>query len=650
MWSLVFSLLVLAVGPALWTLGRRSQTQPLLELLDGFALTAIGGLVLLYTLPDTFAHAGPWVVPVMLLGFLGPTLLEGWLHRGAAAAAHSATLFLAVLGLALHAALDGAALAQKRLPLELAVVLHRLPVGLTIWMLLRPSRPKLAFGALAGIAGATLIGYGAGAGLLLQTSPVALALFEALVAGALLHVVLHAPHHPESEGGWRVAAGVGALLALATLLAMAQKHGDAHMHGSGLALSGSAGGAHAAHRHGGEAFLVMAAESAGPLLLAYLGASLLHAFLPRATVRWMGRGGEIGQALRGMAFGLPLPVCSCGVVPLYRGLIERGAPAAAALAFLVATPEIGVDAILLSFPLLGGPLTLARVVAAALVAVVAGWLIGRLVGAPRPLATEPQDAPTSPLRQRLSGGLRAGFFGLVDNTAGWILVGLGIAAAGSALLDPALLGGLPRGLDVIVMVALGIPTYVCASGATPLVAMLVAKGLSPGAALAFLLTGPATNITTFGILSDLHGRRAALSFGLLVGALAITIGASVNLALPTLAPGVLGTRQHAEHLSPLALVALGAVGLLYLLSVLRQGPRGFLSHVFSGATHGHDHDGHGHDHDGHHDHHDHAGHHDHHDHAGHHDHDDRAGHHDHHDHAGHHDHHDHAGHHDHHDH
>jgi uncharacterized membrane protein YraQ (UPF0718 family) len=584
MWSLILSLLALAIGPALWTLGRRSQ--PLLELLDGFALTAIGGLVLLHTLPDTYAHAGVWVVPVMLVGFLGPTLLEGWLHRGAAAAAHSATLLLAVLGLALHAALDGAALAQKRLHLELAVVLHRLPVGLTIWMLLRPTRPKLAIGGLLGIAGATLIGYGAGGEALLSTSPRVLALFEALVAGALLHVVLHAPHHPESARGWRVAAGLGALLALGVLATMAQ-HGDAHGHGPGP---------HAAHSHAGEAFLTMAAESAGPLLLAYLGASLLHAFLPRATVRWMGRGGEIAQSLRGMAFGLPLPICSCGVVPLYRGLIERGAPAAAALAFLVATPEIGVDAILLSLPLLGGSLTLARVVTAAIVAVLAGWLIGRMVGAPRPLVDTPEQ-PTAPLGERLGGGLKAGFFGLVDNTAGWILVGLGIAAAGSALLDPALLAGLPVGLDVAVMAALGIPTYVCASGATPLVAMLVAKGLSPGAALAFLLTGPATNITTFGVLSNLHGKRAALSFGLLVGGLAIAIGASVNLALPAIGLTVEAHHHHAEHLSPLALTALGGVALLYLLSVLRQGPRGFLAHVFSGATHGHAHDGHDHGHD-----------------------------------------------------
>ena len=93
----------------------------------------------------------------------------------------------------------------------------------------------------------------------------------------------------------------------------------------------------------------------------------------------LARGGTFQQSLRGVAFGLPLPVCSCGVLPLYESLIRRGAPVAAAMAFFVATPELGLDAVLLSFPLLGESLTVARVVSAFIVALAVGVAVGALI-------------------------------------------------------------------------------------------------------------------------------------------------------------------------------------------------------------------------------------------------------------------------------
>jgi uncharacterized membrane protein YraQ (UPF0718 family) len=575
---LVLSIAALFIGPAIHRASRHSSH--LLAAIDGFTLVSVAGLVLLHVLPDAAKDGGVWAIALAMLGFFLPSTLERWLHDSAETA-HNATLVLALFGLTLHGMMDGAGLAQPHLPLAIAVVMHRLPVGLAIWLLLVPrGRLKTALLMLGLVAASTVVGY-AGGGALIEGMPSALAFIQGLVAGALMHVVIHR-HAVKPPGGWQLGAGLGAIVGIALVAYLGHDHSH-DMHEATVAST----------------FIALAKESAWPLLIAYLGASLLEGFLPRATVRWMARGSHLSRAMRGMAFGLPLPICSCGVVPLYRGLVQTGVPAAAGMSFLVATPEIGVDAVLLSLPLLGSELTIARVAAAGMIALAAGYVIGRFVP-DAPITSTADKQKHRPVGQRLVGGLRSGLGGLVDNTAAWILVGLAIAAVGSALIDPTLVAKLPAGLDIVVMAALGIPVYVCASGATPLVAMLVAKGVSPGAALAFLLTGPATNATTFGVLSRLHGPKIALGFGILVGGLAIACGLAVNALVPS--PDVFTPKPHGSHESSFQTVGLLLLTGLYGFSLLRQGPRRFIAHVFR-AAHDYDHD-HNHSHD-HHDHHDH---------------------------------------------
>jgi len=144
-----------------------------------------------------------------------------------------------------------------------------------------------------------------------------------------------------------------------------------------------------------------------------------------------------------------------------------------------------------------------------------------------------------------------------------------------------------------------LPVYVCASGATPLVAVLLAANVSAGAGVAFLLAGPATNITTFGVLSGLHGRRAALHFGALIVAVCVGLGLAINVLFPGMADGVLVLGGHHE-VSTVQWVSLGGLILLCVASFLREGPRGFFGQVISQVEddcddHCHD-DGHDHQH------------------------------------------------------
>ncbi len=581
---------MLAPAPLLHWAARRTVVVP--SLLDGFAVTAVCGLVLLELLPQAVEHVGWGALALTILGFSLPMLLE---RHGGGLGRHSHTWItvMGLMGLVLHSLVDGMALvfhdpseaAHGHSVGATAVLLHRVPVGLAVWTLIAPR-----YGAKAAI---TVLGIDAlstisGAALAHTVQPLlestTYMVFQAAMAGALLHILLHThgPARPYTRAArWsEVAGGVAGIAVLAAL-----HHEEDHGHG-GLEAWASR-------------FMDLALESAPALLLGFTAAGFLTFGLPNVSRQWIRRGGITGQAMKGMLFGLPIPICSCGVVPLYQGLVRTGVPPAAAMAFLVATPELGLESVLLSLPLLGTDLTIARLAAAAAVALGVGIVIGgRLPSLPETSDGSQDDTRPRASGERLRSALRYGFVELVDDTAVWIVAGLAIAA----LFDPGALAswmvGWPPFFDVLLMAAIGLPIYVCASGATPIAAAMILAGISPGAAIAFLLAGPATNVTTFGVLSQLHGRRIASMFAASVFIMAVTCGALINLLLPNPRGGLLMAEAHV-HDSWFYLASFGAIAAIFVAALVRRGIRGFLSPLVELGAHVHgehcDHD-HGHSH------------------------------------------------------
>jgi len=166
------------------------------------------------------------------------------------------------------------------------------------------------------------------------------------------------------------------------------------------------------------------------------------------------------------------------------------------------------------------------------------------------------------------------------------MIGLAVAAFAEPLLDGEAVARVSSFVEVPVFAALGVPMYVCASGATPLVAVLLHKGVSPGAAIAFLLTGPATNLTTFGVLRSLHGQRLATWFGAAMLAVPTVLGWIVNTALPRDRPEALHDAAHAPA-STLEIVSLALLALLVLVSLVRHGPRHMVAQLVTTGVHEH---------------------------------------------------------------
>ncbi len=332
--------------------------------------------------------------------------------------------------------------------------------------------------------------------------------------------------------------------------------------------------------------VALGAAAAPFLLFGLLIAGLMHVLLPESLLlSWMGRRGLSG-AVRAALIGIPLPICSCGVVPVAVELRRKGASQPASLSFLTTTPESSIDSILLTWGTMGPVMAIARPIAAFLTAMIGGVLAiaylperrdgrdhacahdhgpdchhdhGPVVGgsatawrdlaeAGRTLFRWPsaEEGP-GPWRKLWEGSLRPalryGFVELLHDLAFWLLLGLLIAGLLSALLpgDLAELGLGSGFATMLVMLVVGIPLYMCASASTPIAAVLLAKGLSPGAVLVFLLAGPATNAATLLLLGRTLGRRfvkvylvaivaGALLSGVALDALAAPLGLSVAVS------------------------------------------------------------------------------------------------------------------------
>lgn len=575
---LLFSFVALAAGPLLVWLAR-SHTWSTVSL-DSFCLLTISGFALLHLLPESAAQAGWLVLPLAFLGFILPTIAERTLHRSGPGTRRF-VLLLALLGIAAHATLDGLFLGEGQAHAHdhaagagdhdhshdvtaWAIILHRIPEGVGIWWIV-PRTLGLVPAILVTVTSvsATMFGYFVGDHVLTESSHNALALLQSLLVGSLLHVVLHSHiPAPREQGRLHVASVAGAIAAVAVLAVVIHDHFPRNEFGSPFAI-----------------FTRLAAESAPALLLAYFVVGLCHSFLPTGWLRRMTSGPTYLQALRGVAVGLPLPVCSCGVVPIYRELIRQGAALTAALAFLVATPELELAAVFLTWQLMGGELAIVRVGMAAVLALGVGMLVGRLGQnrqVPQPGALP--ESPRGPFGRRLREALQFGYGPAVDNTATWILTGLVLSAMLMPYIDREWLAGLAAGYDVPLAALIGLPLYVCATGSTPLAAMLLAQSLSPGAVLALLLTGPATNVTTFGMLARLHGGRVAVAFAAAMWLGAVLLGYAVNWLLPTPPAPTVFTPDHATSTTNLVLLA--ALGCLFAWSLLRQGVRPFLERLF----------------------------------------------------------------------
>ncbi len=269
-------------------------------------------------------------------------------------------------------------------------------------------------------------------------------------------------------------------------------------------------------------------ESSIYILFGLVVSGLLRVFLNPGTVaKHLGKG-RYRSVFKAAFWGIPIPLCSCGVLPAAATLKKQGANNGAVTAFLISTPESGVDSIAISYALLDPIMTVVRPVAAFFTALVAG-ISENIFGKEKAVVSQAPDsscpvdgccdgigclpekhAGHHTFFEKIKAGLRFATTEIWADLAPWFFLGLILAGVITAMVPEDLIGRyLGSGLSsMLIMLAMGIPMYICATASTPIAAALILKGVSPGAALVFLLAGPATNIASLTVLTGILGRRA----------------------------------------------------------------------------------------------------------------------------------------------
>jgi len=283
-------------------------------------------------------------------------------------------------------------------------------------------------------------------------------------------------------------------------------------------------------------FIHLLLEMAPYLLLGFFIAGLLRAFLtPGFYNRYLG-GNGFRPVIMAALMGVPLPLCSCGVIPTAMSLRRNGASRGATVSFLISTPQTGVDSILATGGLMGIPFAVIRPVAAFITALFGGGLVSKLI--PENVgdtknATVSDDRPAG-FAARMKMALHYGFVDMMQDIGRWLVIGLIIAGLITIFIPSDLFTGLERYplLNMLIILAISMPMYVCATGSIPIAVALMMKGLSPGAALVFLMAGPATNMAAIMVIGKVLKRRTTLIYILSIVTGAIIFGLTVDYCLP----------------------------------------------------------------------------------------------------------------------
>lgn len=323
--------------------------------------------------------------------------------------------------------------------------------------------------------------------------------------------------------------------------------------------------------------LFMLNEMSPYILLGFLVAGLMHAYVSQRTFARHLSGTGWGAVIKAAAIGIPLPLCSCGVLPAAIGMRRSGASRAASTSFLIATPQTGVDSIAATWSLLGPAFAIVRPIAALVTALFGGLAVGkveRTMNGHDHKHTHDHDhnghchdsncsckdthcdcdddcedcdddcdddccsSSEAPIHRSFGAkfvdALRYGYVDLVASIGNWLVVGLFIAALITVYVPAdffAIFADRPA-LSMLLVLVIAIPMYVCATGSIPIALSLMLKGLSPGTAFVLLMAGPAVNFASLTLISKEFGRKPTIIYIASIVLGSVLFGLGIDYLLP----------------------------------------------------------------------------------------------------------------------
>lgn len=289
-----------------------------------------------------------------------------------------------------------------------------------------------------------------------------------------------------------------------------------------------------------EEVLHLVNEMSPYLLLGFLLAGLMHAFIPGAVYSRYLSGHNFRSVFYAALFGVPLPLCSCGVIPTAMSLRKEGASKGATVSFLIATPETGVDSIIATYSLLGLPFAILRPLAALCNAMLAGIFVNTFdkekteAKSSGKVIRFSDETEEKSIIAKLVEALRYGYVEMMEDIGKWLVIGLVIAGLITVFVPDTLFETFKDNtfMSMILVLCIAIPMYICATGSIPIAVALMMKGLTPGAALVLLMAGPACNMASILVINKVLGKKTLAVYLLSIFVCAITWGTIVDCVLP----------------------------------------------------------------------------------------------------------------------
>jgi hypothetical protein len=288
-----------------------------------------------------------------------------------------------------------------------------------------------------------------------------------------------------------------------------------------------------------QAVLGIVNEMSPYLLLGFLLAGIMHAFIPDGWYTKYLSGDTFRSVVNAAIFGVPLPLCSCGVIPTAMSLRREGASKGAVVSFLIATPQTGVDSIFATYSLMGLPFAVVRPIAALFTAIIGGTFVnwnGKETEAIMPTDTSRaySEQPHLSFAERCVEALKFGFIEMMEDIGKWLVIGLIVAGLITVLVPDSFFEIFKDNtfLSMLLVLCVSVPMYICATGSIPIAVALMMKGLTPGAALVMLMAGPACNVASILVVNKVLGKKTLLLYLVAIIGGSILFGFGIDYLLP----------------------------------------------------------------------------------------------------------------------
>lgn len=341
-------------------------------------------------------------------------------------------------------------------------------------------------------------------------------------------------------------------------------------------------------------FIYIFAEMAPYVLFGFLIAGFLSQIIPTTWVQKHLAGRGYAPIIKSAMVGVPLPLCSCGVIPVMASLRKQGANVPAMLSFILSTPQTGVDSILATYALLGLPMAIYRPFIALVTALIGGSVY--YIFSKKEVEHEFDEINNM---EKINGGdnfnfpksfidlvsqiIHYGFITLPREIAKTLIFGIVVASIITTFIPPGIITKfLNVGiLQIFMAILVGIPIYVCATASIPVALSLIYLGASPGSALAFLIAGPATNIATISIVKQLLGKKAVVIYILTMVLSALFFGITFDYIVnyfPSLNISVIPTMEHEHHIfhNPIKVLSSIIFSLILVLGIFNIDPWAYI--------------------------------------------------------------------------